>query len=269
MDFKGFGSIERIGKVFMNITQKIHGTNAQVFIYEEDGEKKLLVGSRTRWITPESDNYGFATFVYANKEEFITKLGVGQHFGEWAGPGINSGEGLSEKVFVLFEHRQFPPERPLPPQTKVVPVLYTGKLDIDAIGVAMEDLKLNGSKLAPGFMRPEGVVVSIAGTRYKKVFDAEETQWKKGDETYQNNKVKKPAQNFDHLMQPIRLEKLISRDEQLKLGFPSNLETIVNEYIADLIKEEQITDDLTAFRCRGQVFKFIRIAMDYCNAGDV
>lgn len=275
MDFKGFGSIERIGKVFMNITQKIHGTNAQIFITDSTPEEvsngqaldidgfyhTLRCGSRTRWITPDSDNYGFATFVYSHKEEFIRKLGNGQHFGEWAGPGINSGEGLSEKVFVLFEHRQFPPERPLPPQTVVVPVLYTGKFDIDAIGIAMENLKANGSKLALGFMRPEGVVVSIAGTRYKKVFDAEETQWKKGDETYQNNKVKKEATDYSHLLQPLRLEKLISRDEQFKLGFPNNLSLLVNEYIADLIKEEQITDTITVLACRGEIFKFIRVSL--------
>lgn len=258
MEFKAFPSIERIGKVFMNITQKIHGSNAQVYIYEENNEIKLLCGSRTRWITPESDNYGFARFVYENKEEFIEKLGVGQHFGEWAGPGINSGEGLTEKTFVLFEHRKFPPERPLPPKTVVVPVLYNGKLDIEAINVAMEDLKINGSKLVPGFLRPEGIVVSIAGIRYKKVFDAEETSWKGKDPNYV--KKQKDFIDYSHLLQPIRLEKLISRDEQYKLNFPSNLQMIVDEYINDLIKEGQIGEFEIGVpaQCRGQVFKFIR-----------
>lgn len=257
LQFKPFESIDQIGKVFMDITQKIHGTNAQIYIYEEDGEKHLLCGSRTRWITPESDNYGFAAFVYANKQEFIEKLGLGQHFGEWAGPGINSGEGLAERTFVLFEHRKFPPERPLPPRTVVVPVLYKGALTIEAINVAMDDLKTNGSKLCPGFMRPEGVVVSIAGNRYKKVFKAEETKWKQGDEVYRQSKAKNIV-DYSHLLQPIRLEKLMSRDEQFKLNFPKNLPLLVDEYIADLVKEEQITDEITKLQCRGEVFKFIR-----------
>jgi len=260
MEFKAFPSIERIGKVWMSITQKIHGSNAQVYIYEEDGVKKLLCGSRTRWITPELDNYGFAAFVYANKEEFIEKLGVGQHFGEWAGPGINSGEGLNEKTFVLFDTRKFQPERPLPPQTKVVPLLYSGSIKTIAIDDAMEDLKTNGSRLVPGFMRPEGVVVNIAGSKYKKVFDAEETQWKGKDPNYV--KRVKDEVDYSHLLQPIRLEKLLSRDEQYKLGFPKNLPLIVDAYIDDLAKEGQIAELGVATQCRGQVFKFIRLTME-------
>lgn len=260
MEFKAFPSIERVGKVWMSITQKIHGSNAQVYIYEEDGEKKLLCGSRIRWITPESDNYGFAAHVYANKAEFIEKLGPGQHFGEWAGPGINSGEGLTEKTFVLFDFHKWPTERPLPPQTKVVPLLYKGALDLKAIEIAMEDLKINGSKLANGFMRPEGVVVNIAGVRYKKVFDAEETSWKGKDPNYVK-KIKDEV-DYSHLLQPIRLEKLLSRDEQYKLNFPKNLPLIVDAYVDDLVKEGQIAELGVITQCRGQVFKFIRITME-------
>lgn len=91
-EFKSFQKIQNISKLTMSITQKIHGSNAQVYIYKDNnGNMQLLTGSRSRWITPEDDNYGFAKFVYENKEEFIEKLGEGRHFGEWASPGINSG----------------------------------------------------------------------------------------------------------------------------------------------------------------------------------
>jgi hypothetical protein len=240
MEFRAFPKIERIGKVEMAITQKIHGTNAQVFIYEKDGTLDLLVGSRTRWITPEDDNFGFAAFVQANREAFIRLLGPGVHFGEWAGPGINSGEGLTQKTFVLFDFWKYPPERELPPQTTVVPLLYRGPLDATKIEKAMDDLKTNGSKLVPGFMRPEGVVVNVAGTRYKKVFEAEETKWTKGDGN--KERLQKVAASVDvsHLLQPVRMEKLLSRDEKYVRNYPNSLPEICSDYIADLVAEGQI-----------------------------
>lgn len=71
-EFKSFPKIEHVGKVFMSITQKIHGTNAQIvieevavnkpvelpatgiFIDDEQGGKQyaVYVGCRTRWIYP-------------------------------------------------------------------------------------------------------------------------------------------------------------------------------------------------------------------------
>ena len=171
MEFKSFNEIKKINTATITITQKIHGTNAQILIYQkEDGSLDLCTGSRTRWIAPGDDNFGFAEFVYANKQEFIDKLGVGRWFGEWAGPGINSGEGLSEKTFFLFDFMKVE-GKPLPPRTQTVPLLYKGPFEQQAIDAAMEDLKTNGSKLFPGFMRPEGVVIQLlgSGVRYKKV----------------------------------------------------------------------------------------------------
>jgi hypothetical protein len=68
------------------ITEKIDGTNASILI-TDDGSDIAGVGSRTRWITPEDDNHGFAKWVKANHEELL-KLGPGHHFGEWWGNGI-------------------------------------------------------------------------------------------------------------------------------------------------------------------------------------
>jgi hypothetical protein len=97
MEFKSFGKIEYIDSLQMVITQKIHGTNAQIYVYEEKGEIKVLTGNRYRWLTIDDDNHGFCAFVEENKKDIIEKLGVGRHFGEWAGKGINAGEGLKEK----------------------------------------------------------------------------------------------------------------------------------------------------------------------------
>lgn len=267
MEFKAFPKIEQFGKLNMFITQKIHGTNAQVYIKEvqtvgfaedlefeamihskcnyllevEDKAYALYVGSRNKWITPEDDNAGFASFVYENAEAFIRCLGPGQHFGEWVGPKINSGEGLSQKVFVLFDHWKYPPERELPPQTTVVPVLYQGKTDLSAVESVMEDLRINGSKLAPGYMNPEGVVVTIGGVRYKKVFKPEETGWKSA-RSVEKKQVEKSIDGVDinSLLQPIRLEKLLSRDSQYVENFPNTLGQICNDYIQDLLAEDQI-----------------------------
>lgn len=257
MEFKAFEKINSLRKVEMAITQKIHGTNAQVFIIpatpetvnpiEVDGQLfELRCGSRTRWIYPGDDNYGFAAFVDQHKEEFVRKLGVGQHFGEWAGLGINSGEGLDKKVFVLFDFWKYPPERELPPGCVVVPVLYKGPFDLEKIEEVMTDLKTNGSKLVPGFMRPEGIVINTMGARLKKVFEAEETQWKRGDE--KAKAIKQEQSNvalttYGHLFQPIRMEKLLSRDEKYIREFPASLPTLCKDYVDDLIVEGQIVGD--------------------------
>lgn len=292
MDFKAFEKITAIKKIDMCITQKIHGTNAQIVILEYpenienapewmkatttetvevDGKYYFIrCGSRTRWIYPGDDNYGFAAFVDKHKEEFIRKLGVGQHFGEWAGLGVNSGEGLDHKVFVLFDHWKFPPERALPPQTVVVPVLYQGPFDLAKIEEVMADLKANGSKLAPGFMRPEGVVVTVLGHRLKKVFEAEETQWTKGDP--KAKAIKQDQENialtkYGHLFQPIRMEKLLSRDERYIREYPATLPQICADYVADLIAEGQIQGDESEVKAArkaigGQLFKFAKECVD-------
>lgn len=278
MEFKPFEKINSLRKVEMSITQKIHGTNAQVFITECTDESQvtpdsviidgkaynLRCGSRNRWIYPGDDNYGFATFVHQHKEEFVRRLGVGQHFGEWAGLGINSGEGLSEKVFVLFDFWKYPPERLLPPGCKVVPVLYQGPFDLEKIEEVMNELKVNGSRLCPGFMRPEGVVINTMGHRLKKVFEAEETQWKKGDEKSKAAKQSNIALTmYGHLFQPIRMEKLLSRDEKYLREFPASLPILCKDYVEDLIAEGEIIGDESQIKAvrkalGGELFKFAK-----------
>ena len=63
-DFVSFPKIARYSRNVV-VTEKIDGTNAQVFI-GEDGE--FLTGSRNRWITPEDDNYGFSRWAHEHKD---------------------------------------------------------------------------------------------------------------------------------------------------------------------------------------------------------
>lgn len=71
--FEGFPKMARLSREVI-ITEKIDGTNAQILI-GEDGS--MLVGSRTRWITLEQDNFGFARWVTEHREELL-QLGPGR-----------------------------------------------------------------------------------------------------------------------------------------------------------------------------------------------
>jgi len=146
MDFQSFAEIENVSSIQFSITQKLHGTNACVFIFQtQGGSLDLKCGSRTRWVTPGDDNYGFATFVYQHKDEFIAKLGEGRHYGEWVGPQIGSSEGLTEKTLVLFAWWRFT-NKLLPPRTRLVPVLYNGPVDMEQIAKCI--LRRNETRFA-------------------------------------------------------------------------------------------------------------------------
>ena len=273
-DFESFPDIKKLGSAALFITQKIHGSNAQIYVFQTETGLDLICGSRSRWIAPGDDNFGFAEMVHANKQEFIDKLGPGRHYGEWAGPGINSGEGLKTKTFVLFDHWKYPPERPLPPNTVIVPVLYSGAFDMSKVEEAMNDLRTNGSKLVAGFMRPEGVVVRIKGERYKVVFQAEEAKWKQADPAYQKQKTDQAAEalaKYGHLLQPVRLEKLLSRDEKYLRDYPKTMGEIVKDYFQDLVKENQVDGnevEVNGIRKQlaGNIFKFVQETVEKAQA---
>jgi hypothetical protein len=171
-EFVQFQKIARLSREVV-VTEKIDGTNGLIYI-GDDGE--FQVGSRTRWITPENDNYGFARWSYEHKDELMS-LGAGYHYGEWWGAGIQRGYGLKEKRFSLFNSFRWSDELGARPSCcYVVPVLYTGWFDTAKIQAVLDDLALNGSKAAPGFMKPEGVVVyHVAGRVYfKKTIENDE-----------------------------------------------------------------------------------------------
>lgn len=241
VSFTEFSKIERLDNCNVTITQKLHGTNASVWIYKDvNGELQLKTGKRTGWCTPEHDNFGFSKFVHEHKQEFIDKLGEGVWYGEWVGPGINSGEGLTEKRLALFAVYKLG-DRPLPPRVDKVPILWQGNLINMNVKEVMANLKINGSKYVPGFMRCEGIVIQLdrSNTKLKCVFEYEATQWRKGDKEF------RPAPNpngpdIEHLLQPIRLEKLLSRDEKYTRDYPSSLPSIASDYVADLLTEGEI-----------------------------
>lgn len=166
VQFVEFPKMARLSREIV-VTEKIDGTNAQIHITDA-GE--MLVGSRTRWITPEADNFGFAAWAYQHRDELL-QLGPGSHFGEWWGAGIQRRYGLSERRFSLFNVDRW--EQSRPSCCHVVPVLYRGVFDTFEIETALERLKFTGSIAAPGFMKPEGVVVfHLAGrVGFKKTLD--------------------------------------------------------------------------------------------------
>lgn len=190
IDFKEFPKMSRLSRE-MIITEKIDGTNASIFIQNRDLEPlvddsngnmvnipdphilsvvngyTIRAGSRTRWITPSDDNYGFGRWVYENREELI-KLEEGHHFGEWWGNGIQRSYGLpkGEKRFSLFNVSRWKIDSykeagfQAPPRCcHIVPILYQGMFNTDVAQEITNQLAANGSYAAPGFKNPEGIVV--------------------------------------------------------------------------------------------------------------
>lgn len=159
-DFVEFPKMARFSREII-VTEKIDGTNAQVWIGDDGTE--IRAGSRTRWITPEQDNHGFARWVEQNREELL-RLGPGRHFGEWWGAGIQRRYGLTEKRFSLFNVSRWDDDAVRPTCCHVVPTLYRGAFNQGRISYALEALEFRGSIAAPGFMDPEGIVVfHVAG----------------------------------------------------------------------------------------------------------
>jgi len=224
MEFKPFPKMARLSRAAI-LTEKLDGTNASVFITPVDaaapedvvggvegcvdcwtdggGLFAMFAGSRTRWITPFADNFGFAAWVKANSVE-LRKLGVGHHFGEWWGSGIQRGYDFKngERFFSLFntlrwhEKGSYPmlvkeavvdkrgveisPEKwttEAPACCRVVPVLYRGIFCTEAVENALETLRMCGSAAAPHFFHPEGVVVyhEAAGVGFKKTLENDES----------------------------------------------------------------------------------------------
>ncbi len=114
-EFVGWPKISRLNRDVC-ITEKIDGTNAAIGIIENAPAAEgmpavntytVYAQSRTRIITPENDNMGFARWVEKNKEVLIKTLGPGLHFGEWWGCGIQRGYDLSERRFSLFNVKRW------------------------------------------------------------------------------------------------------------------------------------------------------------------
>lgn len=174
----GFVPFQKIGRLSRDVvvTEKIDGTNGLIEISEYGA---VRVGSRSQWIKPKAyggpDNFGFAEWVHDQWSE-IQKLGPGRHFGEWWGAGIQRGYGLTEKRFSLFNVKRWGDDAVRPSCCHVVPTLWTGDFDTSQIAVVMSRLALGGSVAAPGFMKPEGVVIYHAQSNvaFKKTFEKDD-----------------------------------------------------------------------------------------------
>lgn len=202
MEFQSWGKIHRLLRECI-VTEKIDGTNAQVAIFAEpetldqaeslhmlesqrighiDG-LHLFAGSRKRYLTPNDDNFGFARWVEEHADELV-QLGPGRHYGEWWGKGVQRGYGLPEKRFSLFNVHKWDSGinsgavalagtvRP-PGCVDVVPIAAKGAFDTAAITELVGRLSQVGSLAAPGFPRPEGIVVQHVPSRqlYKVTVD--------------------------------------------------------------------------------------------------
>ncbi len=220
--FVEFPKVARLSREAI-VTEKLDGTNSQLFIWDvlhpvisgsdelqalqagdppagvpwlwSDEGIYVAAGSRTKWITPEDDNHGFAKWVKTNVEQLVY-LGHGRHFGEWWGSGIQRGYGLTkgEKRWSLFNVARWclygqAPQRiatadprveryqeVLPACCGLVPVLYRGVFTTEACENAVEWLRANGSSASPGFMNPEGIVCfhTAANVGFKKTLKHDE-----------------------------------------------------------------------------------------------
>lgn len=194
-DYPAFGKIPRWYRD-ITITEKIDGTNGQIYIRREPVDEPkdyvgvhtdergphmgyyfmVSAGSRNRWLSPEKDNFGFAAWVYANAEALAETLGEGHHYGEWWGQGIQRKYGLQEKRFSLFNtHRWKDLDGTQVPGLHCVPVLDMRTLTEKAIEQALDRLDETGSRAAPGFMNPEGIVIyhHASGNYFKSTLDGD------------------------------------------------------------------------------------------------
>ena len=207
--FQPFPKMARLSRECV-ITEKIDGTNAQIYIADSVGEENkdvpfltkvdntaagwgciwIAAGSRNKWLTTEKnhDNYGFARWVTDNAEQLV-RLGPGRHFGEWWGAGIQRRYGLTEKRFSLFNAARWQPLDNnrgvldlmgdldvVVPCCHVVPVLHRGEFETPRINGILVHLEKTGSVAAPGFPDPEGIVIwhEAARVLFKKTIKDDE-----------------------------------------------------------------------------------------------
>jgi hypothetical protein len=101
------------------------------------------------------------------------QLGPGRHFGEWWGHGIARKYDMPIKVFSLFNTGRWNAANPPPACCSVVPVIGTAICNSESIDDALGILRLRGSLAAPGFMKPEGIIIyhTAAKVSFKKTLD--------------------------------------------------------------------------------------------------
>jgi hypothetical protein len=171
-----FPSIPRFNRLTI-ASEKVDGSNVGILI-RDDGT--IHAQSRKKLISVDDDFKGFARWVADNADELTRTLGYGLHFGEFWGAGMGGRKyGIAEKRFSLFNTGVWKSafnEQVLSgidadeadgdtrclqaPLCHVVPVIAQGMSPFapEVMG-AVDKLRKHGSYAAPGFMRPEGVVL--------------------------------------------------------------------------------------------------------------
>lgn len=192
IDFNPYPKTARLYREVI-ISEKIDGTNSAVVIAEGaepsgpdnvhvtvDGNVYTVKAqSRNRFIAPGADNYGFAAWVWDNAEALTATLGVGIHFGEWWGKGIQRGYSMTGRRFSLFNVTRWQTaDLAAVPELRTVPVLYVGPLSDYAVSGALQRMSMLGSEAAhregvPGKHAAEGVIVwhTAANRAFKVLLD--------------------------------------------------------------------------------------------------
>ena len=176
-EFREFPKIPRLSRPVV-ITEKIDGTNGVIYV-PDDLEEPILAGNRSQWLLGSNDNhYGFWAWVLEHQDELRIGLGPGTHCGEWWGKGINRGYGQDRKRFSLFNTSRWT-EDTKPACCDVVPVICEGMFCDEVIHLAMTRLQEDGSLAAPGYMKPEGIVIfhTAGNLMFKKTLLRDEA-WK-------------------------------------------------------------------------------------------
>lgn len=167
-EFQPWGKTARLYSP-VTITEKIDGTNGVIKFVGTD----MYAGSRKRWISQSDDNYGFAKWAQNNYNDLLELFGPDSTtYGEWWGQGIQRGYNRGYRTFspfwgnydYLLSDGSF---------VESVPVLYKGVFQQDELQACITELMDMGSRVAPGFMQVEGVVVQFDHnrSRFKVVID--------------------------------------------------------------------------------------------------
>lgn len=196
-EFEHFPKIPRLNREVI-ITEKIDGTNAGIFV---DEDNTVHACSRNRWIVPGDDNAGFAVWAWKHAKELLG-LGIGMHWGEWWGAGIQRRYGLDHKRFSLFNTGRWFQTDPTgcalngtteaPECCHVVPILTVGNFKEIDFDEQISLLARNGSIAAPGFMKPEGIVIyHVAARNYFKATIDKDSEYK--SQSIADSQLKFPA----------------------------------------------------------------------------
>lgn len=101
-----YGKDNGLGTVPYRAKVKLHGTHDAI---RKNSDGSLHTFSRERIITPQSDNFGFSSWVYTQQDFFSSLPRVSERdlviYGEWCGPGVQRGVALAQlpyKIFAVF-----------------------------------------------------------------------------------------------------------------------------------------------------------------------